>query len=150
MFSNTWPDRSSFYEHIASESLWQMLSDQFGVNRWTGRAVCRGEKSSVAIGTTASGENVDFVIEIVEMASNFTLDGVSDGMAAFPKIFTTQTQKPLYGLIAAVNFPRSIAKKAREAGFYRAILDAQTSEFKRLLPPPTIKNYNRVRTYGES
>ena len=88
----------------------------------------------VALESTVTAYTVDYIV-----------DYIMDAVALFPKIFPSYGNKPLYGLIASVKFSPAVIRKAHQAGFYLAELNADTSRFKRLLLPPIAKDYNRAQ-----
>jgi hypothetical protein len=116
----------TFTEGLMLPSMSRVLHDRFGVDTVGIRLERR--INGRALEVDAFGWKKDTVF-VVEIKSHLREDGVRrmiEVLKEFPKFFVEHRGKQLYGIIAAVDIPAQVRKKALNAGIYLATIADET------------------------
>ena len=132
----------SFTEGMAMPSMTKILQTKFHADNVAERVKSRKGGHSMEIDVLAwsnRDRNEVFVVEVKSKADGEALDQLKRILADFPKFFPEHRNKRLFGILAAVDIPDDIAKKAIKAGIYVARI---SDDVFRLKVPPGFRPHS--------
>jgi len=136
---NKW---GTFTEGLAFPSIARLLDEHFDIP--SAHLRVRKKLNGHTIELDVLGYS-DETACVVEVKSHLREDGVKqilDTLAKFPKFFPEHSDKRLYGMIAAVDFPEAIKDRVKKAGLYLARVQDRTFEFVELFPLAHARDFN--------
>lgn len=123
----------SFTEGMAMPSMTKILQTKFHAENVAERVKSRKGGRSMEIDVLAwsnGNRNEVYVVEVKSRANDEALDQLKQILADFPKFYPEHRTKQLYGILAAVEIPEDIAKKALKAGIYVARISDDVFQLK--------------------
>lgn len=123
----------SFTEGMAMPSMTKILQTKFHADNVAERVKSRKGGQSMEIDVLAwsnGNRNEAFIVEVKSRANDESLDQLQRILADFPRFFPEHRDKKLFGILAAVDIPADIAKKAIKAGIYIARISDEVFQLK--------------------
>ncbi len=112
----------SFTEGLALPSMTRILTQDFGMQAIAPRMRVRSNGDSLEVDVLAWSENRDevFAVEVKSHLREDALDQMRGIIRKVPELLPNHRGKKIYGILAAVDIPEDVGKKALREGFYLA------------------------------
>lgn len=112
----------SFTEGLALPSMTRILMQDFGMQAIAPRMRVRNNGHSLEVDVLAWSENRDdvYAVEVKSHLREEALHQMRDIVRKVPELLPTHRGKKIHGILAAVDIPEDVGKKALREGFYLA------------------------------
>ena len=123
----------SFTEGMAMPSMTKILQSKFHAENVAERVKSRKGGQSMEIDVLAwsnGNRNGTYIVEVKSRTSEESLDQLKQILADFPKFFPEHRNKHVFGILAAVEIPSDIEKKAIKSGIYIARISDNVFQLK--------------------